>query len=124
MSVTLVKYFYQFLQTVGTNDETAPTTDTAPAGQNGRLQRVAQHLTSALTKLDAINTKLDTSPDLTATNTKLDTANTAHTATNTKLDTVDTSINNTKTSLETKLDTIIAALNTANGLLLDIKNKP
>lgn len=72
MSVNLVKYFYQFLQTVGKNDETAPTSDTAPAGQNGRLQRLAQHLSTVINSLS--------------------TANTAHTATNTKLDTISTHI--------------------------------
>ena len=37
----------------GAVDEAAPASDTAPSGQNGRLQRLAQHLASLLARLPA-----------------------------------------------------------------------
>ena len=105
--MSIFKYIAQIATYIGKNNDTAPASDTAASGLNGRLQRIAQNLSTANT-------------NSTATNTKLDTANTNSEATNTKLDTLITAQNATNT----KLDTIIAALNTANGLLLDIYNKP
>ena len=66
MSLVLVKTIYQILQTIGTKNETAPASDTATAGQNGRLQRIAQRLTTLIDSITSTNTKLDTA------NTKLE----------------------------------------------------
>lgn len=43
---------------IGAVGETAPTTDTASSGLNGRLQRIAQRLTTAITSLGSILTAL------------------------------------------------------------------
>jgi hypothetical protein len=45
---------------LGAINESAPLTDTAPAGQNGRLQRIAQHLTTAIGHLSTIAGRLPT----------------------------------------------------------------
>lgn len=100
MSLVLVKTIYQILQTIGTKNETAPASDTATAGQNGRLQRIAQRLTTLIDSITSTNTKLDTAnTNITATNTKLNTANTNITATNTKLDTANTKLEDIKNSV-------------------------
>jgi hypothetical protein len=57
---------------VGSLTETAPASDTASSGLNGRLQRAAQNMTTLNTTLTSTNTKLDTlHTDLTTTNTQL-----------------------------------------------------
>jgi len=49
---------------LGPADETAPASDTASAGLNGRLQRLAQRLSSILTKLPAFSTAGSPSSDV------------------------------------------------------------
>lgn len=46
---------------IGATNETAPSTDTATAGLNGRLQRLAQQNSNAETKLFEVTLSLDTS---------------------------------------------------------------
>lgn len=86
MNLPLIKYVFEIYKATGKADETAPASDTAEAGQNGRLQRIAQRLTTLI-------------ESVTSTNTKLDTANTAHDATNTKLDTANTKLEDIKNSV-------------------------
>lgn len=47
---------------MGIVTETAPASDTASSGVNGRLQRIAQNLTTLNTSLTAANTQLPTTP--------------------------------------------------------------
>ena len=49
---------------IGAVNETAPGTDTASSGLNGRLQRIAQRLTSILAKLPALGTAGTASSDV------------------------------------------------------------
>lgn len=49
---------------IGAVTETAPATDTASSGLNGRLQRIAQRLTSLLAKLPALGTAGSASTDV------------------------------------------------------------
>ena len=49
---------------IGAVDETASSTDTASSGLNGRLQRIAQRLTSILAKLPALGTAGSASADV------------------------------------------------------------
>ncbi len=49
---------------LGSLTETAPATDTASSGLNGRLQRIAQRLTSILAKLPALGTAGSASSDV------------------------------------------------------------
>lgn len=56
---------------LGDQTETAPASDTASSGLNGRLQRVAQRLTTAITSLTTLNTRVG---DLTETAPANDTA--------------------------------------------------
>lgn len=46
----------------GATNETAPASDTASAGLNGRLQRIAQNLTTVNNTLQSTNTQLPTTP--------------------------------------------------------------
>jgi hypothetical protein len=56
---------------IGSLIEAAPATDTASSGLNGRLQRIAQHLTSLLTVFSPLTTPVITRVAASATNTNL-----------------------------------------------------
>lgn len=47
---------------LGPTNETAPANDTAASGLNGRLQRVAQNLSTLITNMSATNTQLPPTP--------------------------------------------------------------
>jgi len=97
---------------IGPLTETAPSTDTASSGLNGRLQRVAQNLTTANGNLTTINTSVS------GVNTTLGTTNTSLGTINTSVGTVNTTLGTTNTSLGT-INTTLGTTNTEVGSLTD-----
>lgn len=82
---------------IGTTNETAPATDTATSGLNGRLQRIAQRLTTVDSDLNTFASAnhsdlLSIKTDIDSTNTKLDTLHTDNGVIEGKQDTQITSL--------------------------------
>ena len=112
---------------LGSVTETAPGTDTASSGLNGRLQRVAQRLTSLIallptslgSKADATSLAVTQSTEdkavFAATNTKLDTANTQVgivTETAPGTDTASSGLNGRLQRIAQRITSLITALGT------------
>lgn len=95
---------------IGATTETAPASDTATSGLNGRQQRIAQNITSSNTKLDTVNTNLGT------VNTSIGTVNSSVTSTNTKLDTVNTNLG----TLNSSVGAVNTSVGTSNTRLGDL----
>lgn len=110
---------------VGDLTETSPLTDTATSGLNGRLQRIAQNITSNGTKLDTVNSNLVTVQG------KQDTGNASLSSIDSKLTTTNTQIGATNETAPAS-DTATSGLNgrlqriaqntTTNGTKLDTVN--
>ncbi len=58
--MNLFYYVAAIASYMGKNNETAPASDTASSGLNGRLQRIAQRVSTLITGITDTNNKLDT----------------------------------------------------------------